>query len=76
MSTQPDFTTDVLKPLIGQSAAWQRQMAVSLADIITDLLNEHEPLLKATRDGTEITVSEKGGPLVFTVTVERSETLG
>jgi hypothetical protein len=70
MSTQPDFTTDVLKPLIGQSAAWQRQMAVSLADIITDLLNEHEPLLKATRDGTEITVSEKGGPLVFTVTVE------
>jgi hypothetical protein len=59
-----------------EANAYGKRMAGSLAEIITDLLNRHEPLLKAIRDGAEITVSEKGGSLAFTVTVERSETLG
>jgi hypothetical protein len=66
---------DILQS-VDNRVSYQLRMAESLARIIADLLNDNEPLLRATRDGTEITVSEKGGPLMFTVTIERSETLG
>jgi hypothetical protein len=45
-------------------------MAESLAEIVTDLLNRHEPLLKAECDGVEITVTEKGGSLAFSLCIE------
>ena len=69
MNTHFDFDRDILMPL-RDHATDRLDMAEKLAGIITLLLNEHERLLKAVRDGTEITVSEKGGPLVFSINVE------
>lgn len=72
MNVLPDFA-DILAP-IRAAHSHRERMAGSLADIITDLINKNEPLLKATRDGTEITVAERGGPLIFTITVEPGST--
>ena len=42
----------------------------SLARTVADLVNEHEPLLKAEADGATVTVRELGGPGVMRFTVE------
>lgn len=68
MNDMTDIIHDMLT--IQERASYRLGMADKLAGIITDLLNEHEPLLKATRDGTDITVAEKGGALAFSIAVE------
>lgn len=69
MNTMPDFAADILRPILEANANSER-MAKSLAGIVAKLLSEHEPLLTAEHDGREVIVTEKGGPLVFTIAVE------
>ena len=69
MNAMPDFVRDILTP-VQMRQSYRDGMAKKLAGIIAELLNEHEPLLRATVEGTEITVSEKGGPMSFTMNVE------
>lgn len=45
----------------------------SLAKIITDLLNSHEPLLVAECDGSNVTVRERGGSWVGRFMVQSIE---
>lgn len=71
MTAMPPLA-DILQPIIDRRNHHQR-MAGSLADIIACLLSENEPLLKAERNETEITVTERGGGLAFTITVETRE---
>jgi prevent-host-death family protein len=62
------FVRDILTP-VTMRQSYRNGMAEKLAGIITDLVNENEPLLKATRDGTEITVTERGGPMAFEISI-------
>jgi hypothetical protein len=68
MNSMPDFT-DILRP-IRERISYRNGMANKLASIIADLLNANEPLLKAEADGDIITVIERGGGLVFAVTID------
>jgi hypothetical protein len=73
MSALPDFATEILAPIRAR-VSYRDSMAEKLASTIADLLNEHEPLLKAEADGDVICVSEKGGSLVFAVTIDPQST--
>lgn len=67
MNALPEFS-DILS-FVRTAHNLRDRMAESLAEIVCDLLNENEPLLKATRDGCEITVSERGGGHSFEISV-------
>jgi hypothetical protein len=73
-----DVTKATTRELFGMSLALEpevlsgqlaRIQAKSLARIITNLINENEPLLKADADGTVIAIDERGGTGGFVVTV-------
>lgn len=68
MNGLPAFA-DIVEPIVAR-AAYKQRMAESLAGIVADLLNKHEPLLKAECSETEIIVTERGGGLAFTITIE------
>jgi hypothetical protein len=60
------------EPEVAQ-ATIARVQCKSLARIITDLIADHEPLLKAECDGATVTVRERGGPGVMRFTVEAAK---
>lgn len=69
MNLHPIFA-DVLGPFLDAPAKLAAANNRSLARIIGELINEHEPLLKAETDGATVIVRERGGPAVMRVTVE------
>jgi hypothetical protein len=64
MNEMTDFARDIFMPIQAR-ASYRDGMAKSLARIVTDLVNEHESLLKAECDGDTVTVRERGGPMAF-----------
>lgn len=67
-AAHPIFT-DIIDGMISAPVRISEANNRSLAGIITSLINENEPLLKAEQDGTTVTVRERGGPAVMVVEV-------
>ena len=70
MSGLPAFMADALSYAAAAPETLAQSNCRSLARIIADLINENEPMLRATHDGSTVTVAERCGPARMTFTIE------